>query len=378
MSDQLMALPAPASEGSGRVLVLQPQAAGTVFMGDRERERRGRPEPGHRRPPVIERVWDTGARASRAEDREWQRRRRPRDLAVLTLLEQHGYLTTADLQRLCWPGQSVEATQQRLRWLRQQRLLLRWWQLLPTIAGWRRLPCVWMLTQLGAARVAQHLGVPPKPVIERSYHVASGHRPVQHDLEVNGFAVELAARLTALPSHGLYHWRSEHAMRRQVQQERELGRAPEAAALAPDAFLRVLSGERQLTLHLEHDRGTEPSSELGVKAKNYLRYGLAGEQVLFVLVNRPRERAVRNMIEHAGAGTQLGSARQVGCWTATTELLEENGILGPVWRGFGAEDGERRGLLELPASPAPDGLDPERALARRDWWQHRPAAGEGI
>lgn len=115
VSDQLMALPAPASEGSGRVLVLQRQAARTVFMGDRERERRGRPEPGHHRPPVIERVWDTGARASREENREWQRWRRPRDLAVVTLLEQHGYLTTADLHRLCWPGQSVEATQQRLR-----------------------------------------------------------------------------------------------------------------------------------------------------------------------------------------------------------------------------------------------------------------------
>ena len=58
------------------------------------------------------------------------------------------YLTTSEVAALFWPASSWAATRarKRLRWLRDLRVVTRWWQMLPTVEGWRRLPSVWMLT----------------------------------------------------------------------------------------------------------------------------------------------------------------------------------------------------------------------------------------
>lgn len=323
-------------------------------------------------------AWGTGGRLPRPAARRWHRYHRRRDIALLMMLAQHGYLTTEDIWQLFWPEASAWHARRRLRWLRELRLATRWWQLLPTVDSWRRMPSVWMLTQPGAALAAQYLGVDPKPIIVRSSYVAEGMRPIDHDLAVNRFMVQLADAAAGVPDQGLYSWVGEPGMRRLVQLSQQLEEADEPRELAPDAWGRYLTAEGEVLFHLEHDTGTEKPADLGVKAHRYLRQARVGEQVLFTLPNAARERSVRSAIERAGAGSEVWRHRRVRCWATTFQLLSEQGPLGRIWRGFGPDAEGFLTLPELPRLARDPGLQVEHSIAKPRWWEHRPGAGEGM
>lgn len=323
-------------------------------------------------------AWGTGGRLPRPAARRWHRYHRRRDVALLMMLAQHGYLTTEDIWQLFWPEASAWHARRRLRWLRELRLATRWWQLLPTVDSWRRMSSVWMLTQPGAALAAQYLGVDPKPIIVRSSYVAEGMRPIDHDLAVNRFMVQLAQAAADIGDQGLYSWVGEPGMRRLVQLSQQLEEADEPRELAPDAWGRYLTAEGEVLFHLEHDTGTEKPADLGVKAHRYLRQARVGEQVLFTLPNAARERSVRSAIERAGAGSEVWRHRRVRCWTTTFQLLAEHGPLGRIWRGFGPDAEGFLALPELPGLARDPGLQVEHSIAKPRWWEHRPGAGEGM
>ena len=235
-----------------------------------------------------------------------------------------------------------------------------------------------MVTQPGAALAAQHLGIDPKPIIQRSSYTAEGMRPIQHDLAANRFMVSLAQAAARRSEEGLYNWIGEPGMRRLVQLSQQLDESGEGKELAPDAWGRYLTAEGEVLFHLEHDAGTEKPADLGVKAHRYLRQAKVGEQVLFVLPNAARERSVRTAIDRAGAGSDVWRHRQVRSWTTTYQLLEEKRPLGDLWRGFGADDGERLSLPALPVQPSDPELRVEHSIGKPSWWEHRPGAGEGM
>lgn len=348
--------PASARGGGegGRVLVLQPEAAGAVFVGER--------------------------RSVDADLSTWRRYHRLRDLAILVLLAQHTYLTSRDLHDLCWPHASEQAARKRLLWMVKRGVVERWWQLLPSMPGWRRRPSVYMLSNRGARIAAEKVKADPKPLAQRAYYAANGAgATVRHDLEANAFFVSLAAASSPLPGEGLYTWVGEVGMRRDAQIRQELRLVAEEAGLAPDGFGRyLLPGARMVAFHLEHDRGAEPPPILASKARRYLEHAPEGDQVLFLLPNVARERTIRGAVAQAGAGHAAWAHREVRCWTTTAQRLEDEGPLGAIWRGFGGDDGERRRLTELPNQPAPPGLEVAHSLGKVGWWNVRPGAGEGM
>ncbi|MGH7884032.1 MAG: replication-relaxation family protein, partial [Candidatus Dormibacteraceae bacterium] len=332
---------------NGKLLTLQPRAAGAIFVPDFFIDK----NPDEK---IIKRSWDAfglGVKLTVAASSHWHRYHRRRDVALLIMLSQLGYLTTSDIAHIFWPevsagvpaepdsrGYSLWHARRRLRWLLKLRLVMRWWQLLPSVDGWRRLSSVFLLTQPGAAIAAEHSKAPIKSVIQRSNYRASGVGPVIHDLAANSFMVELARASAGLSDQGLYSWVSEPSMRRSVQLGQEM--ESEMADLAPDGWGRYLTARGEVDFHFEYDRGSEKPMELGVKANRYLRSARGGEQVLFLLPNLGRERSVRTAIEGAGAGAERWDYRGVRCWTTTNQRLLEEGVLGPIWQGFGA-DGDR-------------------------------------
>jgi Replication-relaxation len=306
---------------------------------------------------------------SRRQHTAWYRRRRSRDLVLLTMLYEHRYLTTEHLYALFFT--SLRSAQLRLRWLAvEQRLVMRWPHYEPVATGPGPAPNLWglrqrssvfLLTDLGAGLVATYRKLDVKAAVRRSFYTAERERTLDHSLETNGFWVGLAAAARDLPDQGLYHWVGDDAMRRNHQER--------GADLAPDGWGRYLVAGEEVRFSLEWDRGTEPPQRLGQKAAAHLALA-AGGNVLMVVPGATREASVRAAIARV-----LPERPTVRFWTAPARLLRERGPLGPVWLQVGV-GGDRGSLAELPRRPGV-GLRVEDCIAKPGWWERRPGGGEG-
>jgi hypothetical protein len=190
---------------------------------------------------------------------------------------------------------------------------------------------------------------------------------VLHDLEANGFFIEIATASSQIPFEGLYHWAGEATARAIYRQQK--------AALAPDGWGRYLHPGKEISFFLEWDRATESPHRLRAKVMTYVtHFASVGEfaglhNVIFVAPTEVREDAIQGVIE-----TCLQSvASTCSFWTTHVELVQAVGALGRVWRGVGA--GERICLTELPSAPRskrPAG----DCIAKPQWWVRRPGGGE--
>lgn len=356
----------PGAEAGGAP---RPGRPGHVRAAARAARPRVRPFGRVRIPGSLESEWATGTHVSEAEAWRLKRGLRARERALLTLLGQHRYLTTEDVADLLFPTPTgLRHARARLQWMREHRLLVRVAQLEPFGRGLRKLPDVYLLTQLGASVLADLRaleGADRTALIERSKGAATQVMRMDHDLEVAAFFVLIAA--ASHGDEGLYHWVGDDEMRARYQQR--------GADARPDGWGLYLVAERELDFCLEWDRGTEPIRTLGAKARAYAEYHTlkaTSATVLLVTHNRTRELAVAKevaaQLDHAGADPF------VKVWTANTRAIEQLGVLGAIWRP--AHGGVRVRLSDLPSTERSEPAPIAACLGKPGWWTRRPAGGQ--
>jgi len=293
------------------------------------------------------------------------RRLTQRDIAMLSALDQHRYLDQGQMEDLFFP--SERAAQLRIRWLRDEGLVLRWLSLRPQ--SWIPEPSVLAASPRGAWLLATTRGEDPRPAMQRSRHAATHRYHLVHDIEANGFFVAVATAARHLQDEGLYHWMGEWAAR--------LAYRDRGAAFFPDGWGRYISPSGEVVFLLEWDRGTESPRRLGVKVSQYVAYfgrrnQAALTNVLFVAPNSAREETIRESLSR-----RLPSGSQSCCtfWTCELSRLAFAGPLGPIWRSVRGED-RPAALVELPAHPR-SSRRAEDCVGKPGWWLRRPGGGEG-
>jgi len=311
-----------------------------------------------------------------------------RDLAVLICLAAYRYLNLRQLELLFFPG--TRSAQIRLKQLTDNGLLQRWKVIEPP--GITRRPSVFLLSTHGARVLAASRSEDPRPLVRQARMAELHCLNVTHDLEANGFFVDLSVASRDLPDQGLGHWVGEATMRIVFRSGKRGSRLGESAP-ASDGWGRYLTPEGEVIFDLEWDRGTESLQRLGQKIRSYIGYfknrrDAELHNVLFVLPHLAREEAVLNRIKRELPIFALSCCRY---WVTNRPLLESVGPLARIWlyakppkepmddrgvRWRPPAPGQRLSLASLPARR----LQPRDVLAcigKPGWWHRRPGGPEG-
>jgi hypothetical protein len=283
----------------------------------------------------------------------------------LQVLDSYRYLDRCQLQALFFVG--PRSCQYRLRWLVERGYLGAWQVRVHPRHGSR--PSIYYLSTLGARVLAERQDIDPAPFIKRAEHARTRRFFLEHDLRANQFVVDLCMASRERDDLGVYHWVGPRAVRSAYADEKEQGPIP-------DAWARLLVGEREVLLHLEWDQGTEPRRLLKRKVAVYVTYFADRPQarcnhVLFVVPTPAREAEVQRI-----ARPELPDSTECcKLWTAPRELLEAVGPLGPAWREVGG-NAERASLVSLSTRPRQAGPVAD-TIGKALWWERRPGGGEG-
>jgi hypothetical protein len=215
---------------------------------------------------------------------------------------------------------------------------------------------------------------------------------VTHDLEANGFFVDLALASRLHADQGLLLWIGEESSR---SSRRVWAKARRRPIATPDGEGFYLTRGRVVSFDLEWDRGTESVSRLRAKLRTYVGFysetkGADREHVLFVLHRASREellhQAVRERFDIGGYCCRF--------WTTTVDRLDQVGPLGPLWAAVGGPDWgkdddeqldepkpvdlkrlRRRRLTDLRARETSQRTIAD-CIGRGSWWERRPGGGE--
>ena len=311
-----------------------------------------------------------------------------RDLAILMCLEAYRYLNLHQLELLSFP--SSRSAQIRLKQLKDLGLLHRWKVIEPP--GITRRPSVFLLSPRGARVLAATRSEDPRPLVRQARMAELHCLNVTHDLEANGFFVDLAVASRDLPDQGLYHWVGEAAMRLAFRSGKRRSRLGEGAP-ASDGWGRFLTPSGEVIFELEWDRGTESLQRLELKIKSYIGYfknrrDAELHHVLFVLPHLAREKAVLERINQELPAFALSCCR---FWVTNRPLLETEGPLARIWlyakppkeaindrgvRRRAPASGLRLRLADLPGMRRQP-RDLLACVGRPGWWHRRLGGGEG-
>jgi hypothetical protein len=311
-----------------------------------------------------------------------------RDVAILQALHDYRYLNTLQIQQLFFHG--IRSTQMRLQFLSNHGLIYRWQMIDPP--GLTRRPSLLLLTSRGGRLLAEFRGHSPWSYIRRAKDARDHCWHVTHDLEANGFFVDLALASRLQVDQGLLLWIGEESSRSTRRVWAKERRRPIAT---PDGEGFYFARGRVVSFDLEWDRGTESVSRLRAKLRTYVGFyqdtkGADREHVLFVLHRNSRE----ELLHHA-AHELFGIGRDC-CrfWTTTVERIDHVGPLGPLWAAVGRPDSakdddeepcdakpvdlrrlHRKRLTELPARETSRRTIAD-CIGRGSWWERRPGGGE--
>lgn len=310
-----------------------------------------------------------------------------RDVAILQALHDYRYLTTLQIQQLFFHG--IRSAQMRLQFLSTHGLIYRWQMIDPP--GLTRRPSLLLLTSRGGRLLAEFRGHSSWSYIRRAKDARDHCWHVTHDLEANGFFVDLALASRLHTDQGLLLWIGEESSRSSRRVWAKERRRPIAT---PDGEGFYLTRGRIVSFDLEWDRGTESATRLRAKLRTYVGFyqdtkGADREHVLFVLHRNSRE----ELLHHA-AGELFGIGRDC-CrfWTTTVERIDQVGPLGPLWAAVGRDSAQddddqldnpkpvdlkrlhRRRLTELPARETSQRTIAD-CIGRGSWWERRPGGGE--
>jgi hypothetical protein len=305
-----------------------------------------------------------------------------RDRAILQTLCAYRYLTTLQIRQLFFP--SIRSTQLRLQYLRHHGLVYRWKMF--ESPGVTRRPSLLLITPRGAQLLADLHGELPWPYVRRAKDARDHCWHVVHDLEANGFFIDLVLASRLGLREGLLRWVGEETCRADRRLFAKEHRRPVAT---PDGAGWYLVGGGIIRFDLEWDRGTASMSRLRHKVRTLVRYfkdtrDAERVQVLFVLSRPSREEALRPLIQDE---LDEDSCR---FWTSTVERLEAEGPLGRLWcdaRQTEAEQGwpppprvkaatlPRLRLTELPPYDKSTRTIND-CIGKARWWERRPGGGE--
>ena len=311
-----------------------------------------------------------------------------RDLAILICLTAYRYLNLHQLELLFFP--SPRAAQIRLKQLKDTGLLHRWKVIEPP--GITRRPSVFLLSPRGARVLAASRSEDPKSLVRQARMAELHCLNVTHDLEANGFFVDLSVASRDLPDQGLGHWVGEAAMRSAFRNGKRRSRLGESAP-ASDGWGRYLTPSGEVFFDLEWDRGTESLQRLEQKVRSYIGYfknrrNAELHHVLFVLPHPARETALLGRIKQELPTFALSCCRY---WLTNRPLLEKSGPLAEIWlyarppkepvddhgvRWRAPAPGRRLGLAELPARRRQP-RDLLACIGKPGWWHRRPGGPEG-
>jgi protein involved in plasmid replication-relaxation len=311
-----------------------------------------------------------------------------RDVAILQALHDYRYLNTLQIQHLFFHG--IRSTQMRLQFLSNHGLIYRWQMIDPP--GLTRRPSLLLLTPRGGRLLAEFRGHSPWSYIRRAEDARDHCWHVTHDLEANGFFVDLALASRLQVDQGLLLWIGEESSR---SSRRTWAKAHRRPIATPDGEGLYLSRDRTITFDLEWDRGTESIGRLRSKLRTYVGFyedtrGADREHVLFVLHRTSREELFHRLARELF----LTGRHCCRFWTTTVERIDHVGPLGPLWAPVegpdaGEDDDEelvepkpidlkrlrRRRLTDLPARETSDRTIAD-CIGRDNWWVRRPGGGE--
>ena len=311
-----------------------------------------------------------------------------RDVAILQALHDYRYLNTLQIQQLFFHG--IRSAQMRLQFLSDHGLTYRWSMIDPP--GLTRRPSMLLLTPRGGRLLAEFRGHSPWSYIRRAKDARDHCWHLTHDLEANGFFIDLALASRMQVDQGLLLWIGEESSRSSRRTWAKEHRRPIAT---PDGEGLYLSCDRTIAFDLEWDRGTESIGRLRSKLRTYVRFyedtkGADREHVLFVLHRTSREELFHRLARELF----LTGRHCCRFWTTTVDRLDQVGPLGPLWAAVGGPDSGKEGDEELD-EPKPVDLNrlrrrrltdlparetSERTIAdcigRGNWWERRPGGGE--
>lgn len=269
-------------------------------------------------------------------------------------------------------------------------LIYRWHMIDPP--GLTRRPSLLLLTPRGGRLLAELRGHSPWSYIRRAEDARDHCWHVTHDLEANGFFVDLALASRLHVDQGLWLWVGEESCRSSRRVWAKQHRRPIAT---PDGEGFYVTRGRVVAFDLEWDRGTESVSRLRAKLRTYVGFyndtkGADREHVLFVLHRSSRE----ELLHHVAR--ELVAVEPDCCrfWTTTVERIDHVGPLGPLWAAVGESDSGKDDDSEL---DEPKAVDLQRlrrkrltdlsaretsqrtiadCIGRGSWWERRPGGGE--
>jgi hypothetical protein len=132
-----------------------------------------------------------------------------RDVAILQALHDYRYLNTLQIQQLFFHG--IRSAQMRLHVLSNHGLIYRWQMIDPP--GLTRRPSLLLLTPRGGRLLAEFRGHSPWSYIRRAKDARDHCWHVTHDLEANGFFLDLAVASRLQVDGGLLLWIGEESSR---------------------------------------------------------------------------------------------------------------------------------------------------------------------
>jgi hypothetical protein len=245
-----------------------------------------------------------------------------------------------------------------------------------------RRPSLLLLTPRGGRLLADIRGQPPLPYAQRAKEARDHCWHVTHDLEANGFFIDLILASRLGLREGLLYWFGEESCR---SNRRAWGKGKRWPVATPDGAGRYLFRGTLIRFDLEWDRGTESSSRLRQKVRTYVGYytdveGADRHHIPFVLSNPHRENTLHSIVRRETPGFAYTLCR---FWTTTLEQLEAHGPLGPLWADTGRDPKDlkplaqrpRLRLIELPSSETCERTIAE-CIGRPGWWERRPGGGE--
>ena len=311
-----------------------------------------------------------------------------RDLSILQALHDYRYLNTLQIQQLFFHG--IRSTQMRMQFLSNHGLIYRWQMIDPP--GLTRRPSLLLLTPRGGRLLAEFRGHSPWSYIRRAEDARDHCWHVTHDLEANGFFVDLALASRLHMDQGLWLWIGEESCRSSRRVWAKQHRRPIAT---PDGGGFYVTRGRVVAFDLEWDRGTESVSRLRAKLRTYVGFysntkGADREHVLFVLHRSSRE----ELLHHVARERVFVGPDCCRFWTTTVERIDHVGPLGPLWAAVGKSDPEKDDDEDLD-EPKPVDLNRLRrrrltdllaretsqrtiadCIGRGSWWERRPGGGE--
>jgi hypothetical protein len=252
--------------------------------------------------------------------------------------------------------------------------------------GVTRRPSVALITPRGAHLLADIHGDSPWPYVLRAKDVRDHCWHVVHDLEANGFFIDLVLASRLALKEGLLRWVGEETCR--ADRRLFVKEHPRPVA-TPDGAGLYLTPAGIIHFDLEWDRGTASMSRLRRKIRTSTGYwkntrDAERYHVLFVLSKPSREEALRPILQDES------SRSSCRFWTSTVERLEAEGPLGRLWCDATETKAEqawpppprieaakllRRRLTELPPFEK-SGRTINDCIGKLGWWERRPGGGE--